>query len=142
VAARYPKPAFVMPSERFDPPVPKALMIYVLLQFALLLGMTTQFLGMAGSASLPALLGYAFYLVASLSVLGALMERRRWALWAEGLRVLLTALLPLLLGRWFGIGHLDGHIALAIAALFGLSALALPWLGRPSSVVGAATAAN
>ncbi|WP_449427189.1 sterol desaturase family protein [Rhodanobacter umsongensis] len=142
VATRYPKPAFVMPSERFDPPVPKALMIYVLLQFALLLGMTTQFLGMAGTASLSTLLTYAFYLVASLSVLGALMERRRWALWAEGLRVLLTALLPLLLGRWFGIGHLDGRIALAIATVFGLSALALPWLAQSSSVVGAASAAN
>jgi hypothetical protein len=142
VAARYPKPAFVMPNERFDPPVPKALMIYVLLQFALLLGMTTQFLGMAGSASLPTLLAYAFYLVASLSVLGALMERRRWALWAEGLRVLLTALLPLLLGRWFGIDHLDGLIAFAMAVVFGLSALALPWLGRPAFVEGVASAAN
>jgi hypothetical protein len=131
-----------MPNERFDPPVPKALMIYVLLQFALLLGMTTQFLGMAGSASLPTLLAYAFYLVASLSVLGALMERRRGALWAEGLRVLLTALLPLLLGRWFGIDHLDGIIAFAMAVVFGLSALALPWLGRPAFVEGVASAAN
>jgi alkylglycerol monooxygenase len=132
VAARHPKPAFVMPGERFDPPVPKALMIYTLLQFALLLGMTTQFLGMAGTASLSALLAYAFYLVVGLSVLGALMERRRWALWAEGARVLATSLVPLLIGRWFGIAHLDGHIALAMAAVFGLSALALPWLGRVS----------
>jgi alkylglycerol monooxygenase len=122
----------VMPGERFDPPVPKALMIYTLLQFALLLGMTTQFLGMAGTASLSALLAYAFYLVVGLSVLGALMERRRWALWAEGARVLATSLVPLLIGRWFGIAHLDGHIALAMAAVFGLSALALPWLGRVS----------
>ena len=142
VAARYPKPAFVVPSERFDPPVPKALMIYVLLQFALLLGMTTQFLGMAGSASLPAMLGYALYLVTGLSVLGALMERRGWALWVEGLRVLATALVPLLIGRWFGIDHLDGHIALAIAVVFGLSALALPWLGRSTPMVGATSVAN
>ncbi|HEY8681998.1 MAG TPA: sterol desaturase family protein [Rhodanobacter sp.] len=142
VAARFPKPDFVMPGERFNPPQSKPMMLYVLVQFALLLGMATQFLGMAGKAELPALLAYAVYLVASLCVLGALMEGRRWALWLEALRVLATALLPLLAGRWFGIGHLDGRIALALAAIFGLSALALPWLVQSSSVVGAASAAN
>ena len=128
LAARYPKAAFVMPSEHFDPPVPKALTIYALVQFSLLLAMTTQFLGMAGAASLPALLGYALYLVAGLCVLGALLEGRRWALWLEGLRVVATALVPVLSGRWFGVDHLDGHIALVMAAVFGLGALALPWL--------------
>ena len=142
VAARFPQPAFVMPGERFDPPLSSAMKLYVLVQFALLLAMATQFLDMAGSASLWALLAYAIYLVVSLSVLGALMEGRRWALWAEGLRVLLTTLPPLLMGRWFGMDHLDGHMALVIAAVFGLSALALPWLGRPFTVVGAASAAN
>lgn len=142
VAARYPKPVFVMPSERFDPPVPRAVMCYALVQFALLLGMTTQFLGMAGKATLPALLAYAFYLVASLCVLGALMEGRRWARWAEGLRVLATALIPLLSGRWFGIDHLDGRVALVVAVIFGLSALALMRLRQPVSVVGTASTAN
>jgi alkylglycerol monooxygenase len=69
------------------------------------------------------------------------MEGRRWAPWAEGVRVLATAAVPLLGGRWFGIGHLDGHIALAIAVLFGLSAMALPWL-RPSSAGAAAPAGS
>lgn len=138
VAARYPKPAFAMPDERFDPPLSPPLKVYVLLQFALLLGMTTQFLGMAGTASLPALLGYAIYLVISLCVIGALMEGRRWAPWAEGARVLATAVVPLLGGRWFGVPHLDGHIALAIAVVFGLSAVALPWLRPSSARVGVA----
>ncbi len=128
VAARYPKPAFVMSGERFDPPLSRALTVYVLLQFALLLAMATQFLGLAATARLPTLLAYAAYLVAGLCVLGALMEGRRWAPWAEALRLLATALLPLLTGQWFGDSRLDGHIALAIAALFGLSALALPWV--------------
>jgi len=131
VAARYPKPAFVLSSERFNPPVPRALTIYALLQFALLLAMATQFLGMAGTADFPALLAYAVYLVASLWSLGALLETRRWAPWVEGLRALVTALVPVLSGKWFGTSHLDGHIAMAIAVVFGLSALALPWvLGR------------
>ncbi|EIM00466.1 sterol desaturase family protein [Rhodanobacter denitrificans] len=125
VAARFPKPEFVMPSERFDPPLPRPLKLYVLAQFALLLGMTTQFLGMAGSANLPTLLAYAVYLVAGLWLLGGLMEGRRWAWWLEVLRVLATALVPFATGRWFGLAHLDSRIALALAAVFGLSALAL-----------------
>ena len=141
VAARYPKPAFVMPNERFDPPLSRPLKLYVLVQFALLLGMATQFLGMAGTASLPVLLGYAIYLVVSLCVIGALMEGRRWAPWAEGVRVLVTAAVPLLSGHWFGVGQLDGHIALAIAVVFGLSALAVVWLGR-SSTAEAVSAAS
>jgi alkylglycerol monooxygenase len=141
VAARFPQPAFTMPDERFDPPLPAAMKRYVLIQFALLLAMATQFLGMAATASLPALLAYAAYLVTGLYVLGALMEGRALARWAEGARVLATAMVPLLSGRWFGISHLDVQIALAMAAAFGLSAVALPWLGR-SSTVGAAPAAS
>jgi alkylglycerol monooxygenase len=141
VAARFPQPAFTMPDERFDPPLPAAMKRYVLIQFALLLAMATQFLGMAATASLPALLAYAAYLVTGLYVLGALMEGRALARWAEGVRVLATAAVPLLSGRWFGISHLDVQIALAMAVAFGLSAVALPWLGR-SSTVGAAPAAS
>ncbi|HEY8585538.1 MAG TPA: sterol desaturase family protein [Rhodanobacter sp.] len=137
VAARFPKPAFVMPDSRFDPPLSPQLKVYALVQFALLLGMATQFLGMAGSADLPALLAYAVYLVVSLWVLGGLMENRPWALWVEGARVLGTALVPALAGRWFGSSELDEPVLLALVLVFGLSALTLPWLRhatqRPTS---------
>jgi hypothetical protein len=108
--------------------MPSALAGYCLLQFALLLGMTTHFLGLTAHASLATLLGYALYMVVSLCVLGALMESRRSAFWLEGVRTLLTAVLPLLLGRWFGVAHLDGYASVAIAVLFGASTLALPWM--------------
>ena len=142
VAARFPKSAFVMPGARFDPPLSSAVKVYVLAQFALLLAMATQFLGMAGTANLPTLLAYATYLVTGLCVLGALMEGRHWAWWVESLRVLATALVPLLSSQWFGISHLDGHIALAMTSVFGLSALALPWLHQSSRFTGLASAAN
>lgn len=142
VAARFPKPAFVMPGRRFDPPLSSAMKVYVLVQFALLLAMATQFLGMAGMANLPTLLAYAAYLVAGLCVLGGLMEGRHWAWWVEGLRMLATALVPLLSSQWFGISHLDGHIAMAMTAVFGLSALALPWLGQSSPATDATSAAH
>ncbi|WP_426661661.1 sterol desaturase family protein [Rhodanobacter aciditrophus] len=128
VAARFPRPPFAMPGERYDPPLPAPLKFYVLLQFALLLGMVTHFLGITAGAGLPTLLLYAIWLVLGISVLGALMEGRRWAWWAEGLRVVVLAVLPPASGRWFGVVHLDGRIALAFALVFGLSALALAWL--------------
>jgi hypothetical protein len=45
--------------------------------------------------------------------------------------------LPLLLGRWFGVDHLDGYTAVGLLIVFGLSTLALPWLAgtpRPTPV--------
>jgi hypothetical protein len=129
VAARYPKPAFDIGRERFDPPISRALTAYCLLQFALLLGMATHFLDLSARAGLPTLLGYAAYLVGSLTMLGALMEGRRAARWVEAARLLATALLPWATGRWFGVDQLDPRIALAMALAFGLSALVLPWLG-------------
>jgi alkylglycerol monooxygenase len=140
LVARYPKPDFAMPVERFEPPLPRAMTIYVLVQFALLLAMVTQFLAIAADARAPTLLGYAAYLVAGLWLLGGLMESRRWAPWLEGLRVTLTALLPLATGQWFGVGRLDGQTAMAIGVVFALSALALLWASRRPPVSAASVA--
>lgn len=114
-----------------------ALAIYCLLQFALLLGMATHFLGLTAHASFGTLLGYALYMVISLCSIGAVMERRRTAFWLEGTRTLLTAVVPLLLGRWFGIAHLDGYTMVLIGVVFGASTLALPWIAglRPSGAL-------
>lgn len=136
VAERFPKPVFVISSERFNPPLSKAMTIYALLQFALLLGMATQFLGMAGKAALPELLLYAAYLVASLWVLGGLMELRPWANALELARTLLTASMPLVLGRWFGVPLLDLRLAGLIALTFGCSALTLMIVTRIRSSGG------
>lgn len=130
VAQRFPAAEFVMPDTRFDPPLTVALKVYVLVQFALLLGMATQFLALASQAGLLPLLLYAAYLVMGLSVLGGVMESRPWARWAEAIRVLGTALVPAITGRWFGAGASDSTMVLMISVTFGLSALTLPWLWR------------
>ncbi|MBP1474806.1 sterol desaturase family protein [Frateuria sp. MAH-13] len=128
VAARFPRPAFDISRERFDPAMSRALTFYCLLQFALLLGMATQFLALSATASLSTLLAYAAYLVVSLTVLGALMEGRRAARWFEALRVLATALVPWASGRWFGVVELDPRVVVAMLVVFGICALALPWV--------------
>jgi hypothetical protein len=126
VAARFPKPAFDLARERFDPPLTRRRAVYGLAQFALLLGMTTHFLGLAAQASLGVLLGYAAVIALSLTVLGAWWEGRRGAVWLEAARVVALAVVPVLLGRWFG---LDGApVRLAFALVFGASALALAWV--------------
>ena len=127
VAARFPKPGFDLRRERFDPPMTSALTVYCLTQFALLLGMTTHFLGLSGTANLPTLLGYAAYLLASLTVLGALMEGRRPGRGLEQARLLVTALLPWTPGGWFGVGHPDIRLALSLALWSAASAAALGW---------------
>ena len=134
VAARFPKPDYDIQRELYNPPMSRGLTIYCLLQFAVLLGMATHFLGLTGHADLGTLAGYALYMVLSLYVLGLLMESRRAGFWLEGARMLFTAVLPLWLGRWFGMAHLDGYTELGFLLLFGASALVLPWLAgmRPA----------
>jgi hypothetical protein len=134
VAARFPKPAFALQRERFDPAVPRGVLIYILGQFALLLCMTTHFLSLAGRAPWPTLLAYAVYLAGSLCVLGALLEGRRGAWLPEALRVLLTAVLPWISGRWFGVPALPTSMAIIFLLVFCASALSLPWLGLKAGV--------
>ncbi len=122
-------PAFDIGHARFDPPMSRALLIYCLVQFALLLVMGMHFLGMAAHAETFTALGYAGYVIASLCVLGALMEGRRSAWWLELLRTLASAVVPLACGRWFGVAHLDTRIGVALLAVYASSALVLPWLG-------------
>jgi sterol desaturase/sphingolipid hydroxylase (fatty acid hydroxylase superfamily) len=129
VAARFPKPAFDIRREVYDPPMPRSLTVYCTVQFALLLGMAVHFLGVAPAAAWPLALGYGVYLVAGLCVLGALMEGRRWAPWAEAARMLGTALVPALTGRWFA-APLPAWLAAGFLLAFAASAAAVLWLGR------------
>lgn len=127
-AARYPKQAFDIGRERFDPPLSRARTAYGLVQFALLLGMTTHFLGLAAQAGLGLLVGYALVIALSLTVLGAWWEGRPAAMWLEGLRVLALALAPPLVGGWFALPGTP--VGVVFAAVFGLSAVALAWVSR------------
>jgi sterol desaturase/sphingolipid hydroxylase (fatty acid hydroxylase superfamily) len=138
VAERFPKPAFDIGRERYLPALSRGMAIYSLAQFALLLGMAVQFLDLAKHLAAMELVGYAVFLVLSLTALGVLTEGRRIGFALEGARLLATAAIPLVTGGWFGLPHLDARIVPVLVALPVASALLLGWLavstaGRESS---------
>ena len=83
---RDPKPAFDIARAEFDPPALIARTTYVAVNFALLLVPAVHFLMSAPTLPVGQAALYALGIVASLVVLGALMEGRRWAWEMEGLR--------------------------------------------------------
>ncbi|WP_114239564.1 sterol desaturase family protein [Dyella sp. C9] len=128
VAEGFPKPDFDIQRERFLPVLSRGLVVYSLVQFALLLGMAVQFLDLAKHLPALALAGYAAFLVLSLTALGALTEGRRIGVALEGARWLVTAAIPLLSGGWFGIAQLPVGAIGAIVVVAAASALVLAWL--------------
>jgi alkylglycerol monooxygenase len=128
VAERFPKPAFDMGRERYLPTLSRAMTIYCLVQFAMLLGMAVQFLDLAKHLKAIELVGYAAFLVLSLTALGALTEGRRMGVVLELARLLATALVPLMTAGWFGVAPLDGAVRAVMVAVPIVSALVLGWL--------------
>ena len=125
VAERFPKSDFDITRERFAPTLPAPLVIYSLIQFALLLAMGVHFLDLAKRLPASELLGYAAFLLLSLYALGAMTEWHRGSAWLELVRLAATAMVPLMTGGWFGVVHLDASVWSALIALPTLSALIL-----------------
>ena len=133
VAERFPKAEFDLQRADYDPPVARAMSLYCLLQFALVLGMGVHFLQVAPTLALLPVIAYLVFLVGSLGVIGALLEGRRLAPWLELPRVLVLALVPGLTGQW-----LDGsvlpmalRIAFAVIGAASVIGLLLAWRGLP-----------
>jgi len=133
VAQRFPKTAFDLHREDYDPPLARPMALYGLVQFVILLGMGVHFLQDAARLPLPALAGYAACVVASLGVLGALMEGRRLARSLESARLALCGALPSLTGLWLDGGTLPMAARWTCAGV-ALASLAVLWLvPRPRS---------
>ncbi|HEX7816501.1 sterol desaturase family protein [Dyella sp.] len=125
VAERFPKAAFDIDRERFAPPLTAPMLVYSLVQFALLLGMGVHFLDLAKRLPMTELIGYAVFLVMSLYALGALTEAHRAGRWLELVRLIATAAIPLLSGGWFGSPVIDMRLRVALIALPLVSACVL-----------------
>lgn len=125
VAMRFPKPAFDIHHARYNPPMSRALDVYCIVQFALLLLIGVHFLDTAPKlAWLPAA-AYAAYLVYGLLALGFLLESRSIGVWLELLRTAGTAALVAIGRRWFGVEHLDAWAAAGVATAFEIGAVVL-----------------
>jgi len=108
---------------KHDPPLPGGLGAYVLAQLALLTVGTTAFLVAApGLPSLARVL-FASTLVLGLASLGGLLDRRRWALGLETVRLAATALV---LPR----APVGPRVVAAGVGILALSALWLLWRSR------------
>ncbi|HEY5970397.1 MAG TPA: hypothetical protein VIT22_00250, partial [Pseudoxanthomonas sp.] len=139
VAERFPKPSFDQQREDYDPFVSPWMKAYCLLQFVLALGFGVHFLQTAAGSSLSANLTQAAFLMATLMLIGALLEGRRWPLWPEVARLALLGLFPLLAGRWLDASTVAEpmRIGFVIVAAISLSLL-LPaaWKSRNASLAG------
>lgn len=124
VAARFPGSAFDIGHARFDPWVPWSWKLYCLVQFAVLLLIGVNFLDVAPKLATIQAAAYGGYLVYSLYTLGFLLEGRGTGIGLELLRTMGTAVSVVLMGRWFGTGHLDARVVAGIAIVFGASAMA------------------
>ncbi len=130
VAARFPKAAFDISHARYNPPISPAWKTYCLVQFAVLLLIGVNFLGVAPKLEFMQAAAYAIYLVYSLWTIGFLMEGRRLGGWLECGRTLGTMLAVALSGRWFGVAHLDQQIVLAVCLVAGISTVMLFYVTR------------
>jgi alkylglycerol monooxygenase len=98
VAARFPKPEFRLPLEKYAPPLPRALGLYCLAQFVVVLGFGSHFLAVEPVLGRGAAIAYFGAVVASLWVIGGLAEGRTRFVRLEALRLALLAALAFVLG--------------------------------------------
>jgi sterol desaturase/sphingolipid hydroxylase (fatty acid hydroxylase superfamily) len=110
--------------QKFDPPLPRPVAWYALLQFAVTLIVSVQILAAAGTLATVQLVALTFFVMLSLVSIAGLMERQRWALPMEAARLVAVAGAAAALSA-------SGEVAPATAA--GLAAVAAAsgvWLHR------------
>ena len=100
VSARWPAPDFNIARPRFHPPSSRLERAYCLAQFTLVLLVATHFLSHHMHMTLLHSGAYALWLLAGLTSIGGLLERRYHAL--EALRICATGIAVVAGGYWFG----------------------------------------
>ncbi|MEC5216131.1 alkylglycerol monooxygenase [Actimicrobium sp. GrIS 1.19] len=127
VAARWPGAAFDIRREVFHPPLSTASLAYCLMQFSLLLLVTTHFLAAHATLSMPLTLLYAGWLIGGLWIVGGLMQQEssHYRL-LESLRLVATAAAILSTQAWFGGVPLTPSYQVVIVA-WCVASLAMTW---------------
>lgn len=137
-------PAYLGPTERpapftpgtftkFDPPVPGRLQAYAFAQFAVALVAAVGLLEAAGSLPAGQTLAGMFYLMLTLSNVGALLEGRAWAAVSELVRlaVLAAACLALLLLGRGSAPVLGAALAFGVGSAAWIAGLRREFVGAP-----------
>jgi hypothetical protein len=108
---------------KYDPKLPLALNLYIVVHFVLTLVLSVMVLDLSDAdAPLGSLIVPALLVLWALANLGGILERKIWNLASELVRL---AALPALAAWWF---ETDENSWLMIAAVSGLSALSAAWL--------------
>ena len=126
VAARWPGQPFDIQRPRYHPALPFAAQMYCLVQFTLVLLITTHFLAAHHAVSLSEGLLYGVWLGSGLWIVGGLMEQRPHYRVYESARLLLTSGAILLTNRWFGAVLIPSMVQVLVAALC-LASLIATW---------------
>jgi alkylglycerol monooxygenase len=135
VAANWPGAPFDIARPLYHPQLSRAAQVYCLLQFAILLLVTTHFL--AAQVAMPWLagLGYAAWLTAGLWIVGGLMEMRPRYIALEAIRLGATSLGVWLARAWFGAVSLTPLMLGAVILLSLASMIALWPIFKRSSIM-------
>jgi sterol desaturase/sphingolipid hydroxylase (fatty acid hydroxylase superfamily) len=145
VGARFPKSPYDPQTDfvRFDPPRTALLSAYALVQSLVLIAVNSHFLWLLPKTTLAGNLTYFGYIVATLVILGGVLENRREFLYAEAFRLLTTALVVLATGRWFGGVHTPAAIYGILAfAMFSIAVLAFAARALPKEEAAPESAAS
>jgi alkylglycerol monooxygenase len=133
VAARWPAAPFDITHPRYSPSLSRAEQIYCMVQFTMILLVTTHFLAVVVKMPLPMQLAYALWIGSGLWIIGGLLERRPMYLVLEALRLAGTAAGVYLSGAWFGGMALPVAVQVMIAVVAAGSLVGL-WLAyKPTS---------
>ncbi len=135
VAAQWPAAPFDIGHARYDPHLTRFQQFYCLIQFSIVLLVTTHFLGAEESMSPLHGAAYALWLASSLWIVGGLMERRPHYVAREALRLLATAAGVLYSGIWFGAVTLPpiAQAAITMASFGSLIALRMAFKKTPAA---------
>jgi len=131
VASRFPKKGYDPRRDfnKFDPPRPLLLSLYVFAQFLVLMAANSQFLALLPkqSKSLNAL--YFACILTTLITLGGLLENRREFVFLESARLLALGLAVYFLGGWFG-NTLTSQKSVIVLEASMLASLVWLWFAR------------
>ena len=127
VAEKWPSAPFDIARSLYHPQLSRAAQVYCLLQFIILLLVTTHFLAAQVAMPWPQGLAYAIWLVAGLWILGGLMEMRPRYIALEALRLAATSAGVAIGKVWFGAVSLSPLVQGAVVTVSLVSVIAL-WL--------------